>query len=247
MCDYYDEPSYYEHGIADEILIEFQQKMKDALLENVKLEIENIKEENTRLKEENKNIKDIMRSIEDRERTLEYKEKDIDSRITREFYNKRFSEIFSPYEDKMILWIAEDKSYLYKKCNLCDGKRKITYTAPDQSTIQKDCKCKKYYSLYTPTKTNITVINLYKSKQYDNKFVVTPKYESSERYDKEYSKLKINYVFETFNPNEVEDIELEYECYIGFKSKEECKKYCEWLNKNKEKDSESEELGNYDD
>jgi len=243
MYDYYEEPPYYEPSVADEILIEYQQKMKDALLENVKLEIEGIKEENELLKGKNKKLQDRIHSIEDRERTLEYKEKDIESRITREFYNKKFSEILSPYEDKMVLWIAEQKHYLDKKCNLCDEKRQITYTAPDKSTIQKDCKCKKYYSQYSPTKTNIITLNLYKSNQYDKKFVVTPVYDSGD-YDKEYSKLEISYVFEVFNPDEIEDIQVKYNSYIGFTSKEECKKYCDWLNKgfNENKDEDEVEL-----
>jgi len=34
MYDYYEESPYYEPTLADEILIEYQQKMKDALLES---------------------------------------------------------------------------------------------------------------------------------------------------------------------------------------------------------------------
>lgn len=169
MYDYEDEPSYYEPTIAEEIMMEYQQRMKDALLENIKLDIENTRNENIRLKEENKKILECMHSIENRERTLEYKEKDIESRVTREFYNKKFSEIFAPYEDQMILWISESKFYLGKKCNLCNTKRQITYTAPDQSAIKKDCKCKKYYSRYSPTKINIASLNLYKDGHVDFK------------------------------------------------------------------------------
>lgn len=231
MC-YEEEYPYYEPTIADEIMMEYQQKMKEALLESIKYQIEHLITENTELKEENKRMQEKVRSIENRERSLEFKEKDIESRVNREFYNKKFSEILTPYEDQMILWIAENKSYLDKKCNLCDTKRQITYTAPDGSTIKKDCKCKKYYSQYNPTKINMVTINLYKSDSYDKKFIITPKYDS-DNYDKNYSELKISYVFETFNPTEIKDIKLKYDCYIGFKSKEECQKYCNWLNENK--------------
>ena len=66
----YDESPYYEPTIADEILIEYQQKMKDALLESIKSQIENIKQENIDLKEENKTLLNKQHQVALRKRII---------------------------------------------------------------------------------------------------------------------------------------------------------------------------------
>ena len=77
MYDYYEEPPYYEPTLADEIMFEYQQKMKDALLESVKFQIENIKQENIDLKEENKTLLNKQHQVAIKERELLEKEKNI--------------------------------------------------------------------------------------------------------------------------------------------------------------------------
>ena len=230
---YYDDDYPYEPNLADEILIEYQKKMKDALLDSVKQEINILKTENEILKEKNDELKAKVRKIELKERELKEKEETLE----RDFYRKKFSEILKPYEDKMVAWIAEETSFLGEKCNLCDKSRKVTYTAVDGSTVKLDCKCKKYYHKKVPTKANIICLNLSKSDWYSRpkNFVVTPKYNSAE-YDNTYIELRINYIFDTFDPKKVEGLEVKYGCYIGFTTEEECQKYCDWCNTQKDKD-----------
>ena len=54
---YYEEEPHYEPSIADEIMMEYQEKMKDALLNSIKYELKQIKEENTNLKNQNEEYK----------------------------------------------------------------------------------------------------------------------------------------------------------------------------------------------
>jgi regulator of replication initiation timing len=225
---YNEEFPYYEPSIADEILMEYQEKMKNALLESVKSEISNLKDENNKLKEENEKLKIKIMEVQYKEEELKTKERELE----KEFYRKKFSEMLKPYEKQMVVWIAEYETFLADKCNLCDDDRKITYTAPDGSTIKLDCKCKKYYSLKVPTKVNVIYLDLFKDDFYskDRRFIITPKYESRE-YDSKFAELRVSYVFDVFNPEDVENLALKYGCYIGFTSKEECQKYCDWVNK----------------
>lgn len=62
---YEEEYPYYEPTVADEIMIEYQQKMKDALLESVKFEIEQIKNNDVRLQEENNKLRNEIRQLKD--------------------------------------------------------------------------------------------------------------------------------------------------------------------------------------
>lgn len=57
--------NYYEPTIADEIFIEYQQKMKDALLESVKHDIDYIKNNDIKLKEENNKLHNEIRQLKD--------------------------------------------------------------------------------------------------------------------------------------------------------------------------------------
>lgn len=57
--------NYYEPSPADEILMEYQQKMKDVLLESVKYEIEQIKNNDIRLREENNKLHNEVRQLKD--------------------------------------------------------------------------------------------------------------------------------------------------------------------------------------
>jgi len=74
---------------------------------------------------------------------------------------------------------------------------------------------------------------LYKSKDYyGREFGITPKYQSSEDDDCRWNKLEFTQFIDTFD----ESMASEYKGDILFKSKEECEKYCNWLNeKDKEK------------
>lgn len=57
--------NYYEPSPADEILLEYQQKMKDALLESVKYEIDSMKNNDVRLREENNKLHNEIRQLKD--------------------------------------------------------------------------------------------------------------------------------------------------------------------------------------
>ena len=224
MYDYYEEPPYYEPSLADEIMFEYQQKMKDALLESVKTEIENIKEENERLKEENKRLHEKQHQVAVKERELLEKEKTLE----REFYRKKFSELLKPFTDNYSGYYANSTYKKVNKCEKCDNDRKIIYTSPYGEEIKKDCSCNRRYELYKPEHSVIEVLSLWKSNNYDNKFGITPKYQNKREDDYRWSKLEFTHFVDIFDETTVDDLK-KYNTL--FKLKEECQKYCDYLNK----------------
>jgi hypothetical protein len=235
MYDYYDEEPYYEPTVADEIFIEYTQKLKDALKDNIKQDIENIKSENIRLKEENKNLKDRERDIDNKERQLQSKEKTLEA----DFFRKKFSEMLKPFEEHYSGYYADHTYKMKRKCNQCDENRQITYTAPNGDTVKKDCSCKKSYSYYVPKSSVITVIDLHKSDGYSKReFGMTPKYENKDD-DYRWSSFKFTQFIDIFNESIAE--EIKYRDTL-FSSKEECKKFCDWLNKNYREEDDDEDF-----
>jgi len=223
MYNYYEEP-YYEPTLADEIFVEYLHRMKDALSESAKYQIEKIKLENEELKEENKKLKDNQHQVAIKERELLEKEKTLE----RQFYRKKFSELLKPFTDNYSGYYANSTYKKVNKCNKCDGERKVIYTSPYGDEIKKDCSCNRRYELYEPEHSVIEVLSLWKSNDYDNKFGITPKYQNKSEDDYRWSKLEFTHFVDVFDETIVNDLR-KYDTL--FKSKEECQKYCDWLNK----------------
>lgn len=230
--DYDEFENYYEPTPADEIFNEAMEKFKETLKDSVKENLKYIQEENRRLKKENDELKQKERQVRDRELTLEMREKDLQSKSEWSFYRKKFSEVLKPLEEQFEMWYVEPLSELIPKCNLCDEERKVDFKSVSGKIIKGNCECNKYRKVYNVKYTKIKELNFYKSDR-DKKFVLTPKYES-QSYDDSYFKLETKELIKNF---EVEKVS-EYKCYgsyggfTGFATKEECQKYCDWLNEN---------------
>ena len=252
MYDYdcYNDEHYYEPSIADEILLEFQQKMKNALLENVKLDIQNTKEENARLKEENKKQKQRENDISNKERDLKYKEENLKREVTNEFYQSNIGDTLKQYIEESEIWFADVERYQNEKCNLCDEERKLVAEYPNGKIIKTNCDCAKILSKYVPGLSEIKLIKFSKrDSRYssERKFYLSRSYSPipSRRSDyDDYQEFKIYHVINEFDESIIKlHKNKEYSERLGFRSKEECQKYCNWLNnKEKEKNNKCEEL-----
>jgi len=248
MYDYYEEPPYYEPTIADEIMFEYQQKMKDALLESVKLEIDNIKNENERLKEENNKYRQRERDILNKENDLKYKEENLKREVTNEFYQSNIGDTLKQYIEECEVWFADIDRYQNEKCNLCNEERKLVAKFPNGEITKIACACAKIFSKFIPAISVTTMIKFSKrDSRYssDRKFYFSRSYspdKSSNYYnnDYDYQEFKIYHVVDKFNESIIElHKNKSYGEKLGFKSKEECQKYCDYLNK---KDDDCEEI-----
>ena len=239
MYDYYEEPPYYESTLADEILIEYQQKMKNALLESVKTEIENIKEENERLKQEKDKYKQRERDILNKENDLKYKEENLKREVTNEFYQSNIGDTLKQYIEECEVWFADIERYQNEKCNLCNEERKLVAKFPNGEITKTACACAKMLSKYVPAISVTTMIKFSKrDSRYssERKFYFSRSYSPSKdrnSYDYDYQEFKIYNVVDEFDESIIElHKNKSYGERLGFKSKEECQKYCDWLNRN---------------
>jgi hypothetical protein len=225
--DYYDE--CYEPSAFDDIANEAFQKMQDCLKQQVKDYYNNIQKDNERLKKENEELKNREHTVRNKELELESKIRDLE----RTFTKSKFSEMLKPFEKEFYIYYADSTSKLVPKCNQCDENRQITFTSPSGKTILRNCECNKRYTYYKPVKTKIISLWLHKDGWNNRPFTISAKYQDT-RDDEHYCDFKILEIIDKFNEEEVKSYNPStYGNSTGFLSKEECKKYCDWLNKDR--------------
>lgn len=219
---YEEEYPYYEPTIADEIFIEYQQKMKDALLESVRQEIEQIKKENGSLKVSNKVLRDQISGISQREKQLEIDKQNLERQVRRE----RLSSLMKDFE--IVMYRVDTIYPLPPKCDKCNEKRQIEFKSPSGKDMTEYCSCNTGKIFYAPQEY---ICKEFRVDRNDGAMRMWYKENHEKDYDwygyegsdlaKVVYKDGMNY----------EDLDRD----IFFKSIEECQKYCNWLNENSDK------------
>jgi hypothetical protein len=219
---YFDdyEQEYYEPTLADEILVEYLEKMKGALLDTVKGQIEHIKRENEELKAQNKILKDKENDIRNRERDLENQKRDLMWQVKRE----RLGELMKDFE--VVMYRAYSSVEKLPKCSKCNDKRQIEFTTPLGKRMYESCECDKGKTVYIPQEH---ICKEFRLDSNNNTLLMWFK----ENHDKEYDwySYESSNLVRTVYKDGMNYADLDcYDTY--FKSKEECQKYCDWKNKN---------------
>lgn len=225
----YDE-RYYEPTEVEEKFNELKHSLMDIMKTKIKDEIQNTKNENKELKRENEKLKEKLEDIEYRERELKRKEESLKADNEINFFKTKFEELLKPYEEQITIYYIDYKYKKIKKCKKCNKERKIIYKSEYGDTIEQKCECDVSYKHYIVKKGMLNTLSI--CKRFRNKdIVIKPKYSydrNSSYYDDDYLYYELENVHNKFDINEVENYK-EYKEY--FFDKEECQKYCDYMNK----------------
>lgn len=236
----YEEP-VWEPSEADELFDEMKSKLVEAAKASLKHDMESLKRRNEYLEKRNKELEEKAKEVSRKESDLEFKSRNIRREVEKEFYKTAIDDLFKDVIEQSQLWFADNKPHEKPKCDKCDEDRNWVLTWPDGTTTSKKCTCSKPDYWYEPQETWIDTLK-YKIKDSDYQ---------SERYyrlDKSYQytgdsrwdycssiDFGILFVYDKFCEDVIEKNEQPgYGKRIGFKSKEECQKYCDWLNRRKD-------------
>lgn len=233
----YEEPMW-EPSEADELFDELKSKLVDAAKASLKNDMESLKSRNEYLEKRNKELEDKVREVSSKESDLEYKSRNLRREVEREFYKTAIDDIFKDALEKSQLWFANSKPHEKPKCDKCDENRNWVLTWPDGTTTSKRCTCSQPEYWYEPQETWIDTLKYrvkddnYPSERY-YRLDKSYQYTGSSRWDDySYQDFGIQFVYDKFCDDVIAKKEqLGYGKKIGFKSKEECQKYCDWLNK----------------
>lgn len=235
----YEEPMW-EPSEADEFFDELKSKLVDAAKTSLKNDMESLKRRNEYLEKRNKELEDKAQEVLSKESDLEYKSRNLRREVEKEFYKTAIDDLFKDAIEQSQLWFADNKPHEKPKCDKCDEDRNWVLTWPDGTTTSKRCTCSQPDYWYEPEETWIDTLK-YKIKDSDYQFQRYYRLDRSYQYTGDsnwsycsYGDFGIQFVYDKFCDDAIEKTEqLGYMKKIGFKSKEECQKYCDWLNKRK--------------
>ena len=242
--DYDEYENYYEPSEVDQLVEEFRDKCREHLLPNIREEIERLNKENLELKQKNNEYSKRESEINNKERDLKYKTDNLKREVEKEFYESNIGDTLKDYIEKSEVWFADSKGFRQDKCSLCNGKRKLVANFPNGKTTETNCDCSNLIHKFVPEASELSMIKFNKRDsryQSNRSFYISKTYipskESSYRDDYSYNEFKLCQIANEFNEDIKELHETkEYGTKIGFKSKEECQKYCDWLHRDKKLD-----------
>lgn len=217
---YYDEDErYFEPSLADDIVLEFKEKMKDVLLDSVKQDISAIKAKNEALIKENEELKSNRDRVNALERSVQYEKKN----LLRTVRSERLSELMKDFS--VVMYTADNEGKKAPKCNKCDENRNLIFTSPKGKKMKESCDCDKTLSYYIPKEYYCSEFRINRNNE---KLLMWYK-ENRERDEDDYYQYQSSNFAETLYNSEMKYDDLTaYNTY--FVSKKECQKYCDWLN-----------------
>jgi hypothetical protein len=162
--------------------------------------------------------------------------------VKEEFYKTAIEDMFKDALEEAVLWFADNKPHKKPKCNKCDNNRNWVLYWPNGEKNSRSCDCARFDYWYEPQETYISKLK-YKVHNDNSPHLRYYKLEKSYQNTKatlfddfSYNDFHIVFAFDKFDDDviEVHEKQLRYNQYIGFKTKEACQEYCDWLNDNKE-------------
>lgn len=239
---YYEyDTGYYEPSGADLFFDEMKEKFREYLNDDIKYELDRLVKENRELREKNDKLQDENYKLNSEKNRAEWSKDSIRREIEDEFYNKNVDEIFKDRLENIDVWFADYAHRNGPKCEYCDDNRHRVYKYPDGFELKKACDCSKKIGYYEPnTATFNTLKYCVKPSRYSSERKIYVQgwqlYKPGRTYDDYgYGDFKILHIVDVFDDNTINlHEESSYGERIGFKSKEECQKYCDWLNKGKD-------------
>jgi hypothetical protein len=181
--------------------------------------MDKIQEENNQLQEIKDNWKALKNSYAEKERELAREKENAMS----EARKLQLSNLFKYREVTMYTTGYE---YIKRpKCDKCNDNRKIKYISPLGKEMFEDCDCSKSDSRNVPT---LWILFEFTTNAYGRELLVwyrAVKESSGNVYFESYSEI-CKKVYD--NSMKYEDVDR----HTFFRNKEDCQKYCDWLNKN---------------
>ena len=221
FVDFWDDTPEFDERIEE---------LKTALRADIKRETKELIEKLQKELDELKDYKARKNEIEAGYRDEVAKLKKAELELEDKYRNKKAQEILA--ECCTVGWRA---AWRYdepkEKCDKCDEDGYITFYSPQGTKYREQCKCRHKDVIYYPAETRLARIYASKSPE-----TVQFYYDKVRGDGESYSDYVRCYVVRSsdFKPEKIDSYDY---CVTVFANKEDCEKYCEWLN-NKEKNNE---------
>jgi len=225
---WYDEEDFYEPSEFDMQI----EELKNSLRKSVKQEI---LDKISQLEKDNAELTDIKENWEAKIRELENLKSELNIKISQaenEVKKARLYEIIKPFTETA--WAVQYKyEYIHDKCEKCDKDGYIHYKSPRGRDQTEKCECREQKCIYYPVEAERFEISQFIPKHRKNSDVYLYfRYSRNKNCDgDETDQYTFCETSEIYQWQKYEDISV-YDGIIFF-DKEECQKFCDYLNNKK--------------
>jgi len=231
--NYEDEEFYGEPSGFDNMVEDFKKTLKNSVKDTVTNEMDQLRRENDELKDIKLNWYKVQSEYESKKKSLENEYQSKNRALEREksdLVNKvrrdRLSELMKDFQ--VILYHADTISQKKSKCDKCDENRKIHFLSPAGKDCTEYCECSNTVPIYIPIEYKCSEFKIDSNNNKSLSMWFEEKVEKD--YDYYHSTTYVDYVYDG---NKSYDEIYESKKHIFFKSKDDCQKYCNWLNNKK--------------
>ena len=230
----YDFEECYEPTMADEIMNEASEKLKEALKESVKSHYDSIIKENKALKAKNDELQKFVDEIDDIKHGLALEK----SQLVNSARRQRLSELMKDFEVE--LFRVDYESVKKEKCGSCDDKRRIKFFSPSGKELYDNCSCDKVIGknyFVKPYLCSEFRMDSNSSAKLTAFYKINREGTNDEYYGYESSIYCSSVLDHGYSDFENLNLNLNRETF--FRSKEDAQKYCDYLNSTEDKPSEN--------
>lgn len=181
-----------------------------------------------KLEEENRQLQNVRENWEDLVADYKYKEYELEQEKNNAKSEARKARLEELIDDRKIILYKYRVDYREKpKCNRCNSGRMIEYKSPSGKPVFEACECSTKDAIHSPEAYCWYEFNI---DDYDQKLKIFYKKIKSSYGNHEYFEGDSFSIGGVYNKNmDYEDIK--YNTF--FETKEDCQKYCDWLNNKK--------------
>lgn len=216
-----DDSELYE---LDKLIYDFKKSLKESVRDDIKEKIKSLENELAELKEF-RDMKDSYdRDMQELKFQLDQTKKSIEERAAR----MRVSDILLTLKKET--WVPDCKwQYIKKKCDKCDDSRTIHFKSPLGKELSERCSCSDQIPVRFPAQAFLVEID--NDDFYKNMKSELPSTELSyiSAFDIE-NDSDGNYRFKHRTLYNGEDFDKLGSSSIYFRDREDCERYCKWLN-----------------
>ena len=227
---YYDDDFYYEPSDFEQQVEDFKQSLRDAVKEEIKAKISSLEKELETLKEFKNERQKFIADYEAQIREIKNHAASVEREAKNSEEKWKKARLYQLLGDYLIVGWKIDSTYvLGEKCDKCDDDRKINFTSPQGKPYSEDCKCATRYYSYFPKEATLSKFYVRKKNFYGgdngesdfyNRYYTVVDADEYDRYES---------TDEVYTSSDV-DFEKVNQYRAVFLKKEDCQKYCDWIN-----------------
>lgn len=223
-----DDSELYE---LDKLICDFKQSLKESVKDEIKEKIKSLENELAELKEFRDTKDSYDHDMQELKFQLDQTKKSIEERAAR----MRVSDVLLTLKKET--WVPDCKwQYIKKKCDKCDDSRTLRFKSPLGKELSERCSCSDQIPVHFPAQAFLVEIDnddFYKNRESE---LPSTKLSYISAFDIE-NDSDGNYRFKHCILYNGEDFSKLGSSSIYFRDREDCERYCKWLNEKYIKDN----------